>query len=155
MKHIAPARLSAVLTVTPSITPPTESIDPELFDPMNNERAQEVLRSLQHLCASLPEVTEGDRFGSPAWSAGKKTFLTAHRSGGVAKIGVWVGGERQATAPLDERFTLPKFMGHNGWVLRNVEDFFDPDEVRELVLTSYRHFALKRMLKQLDAEDGE
>ena len=41
-------------------------------------------------------------------------------------------------------------MGHNGWIALDVTQRCDWDEVRELALNSYRHFALKRMLQQLD-----
>ena len=40
-------------------------------------------------------------------------------------------------------------MGHNGWIALDVTEHLDEDEVRELALYSYRHFALKRMLNAL------
>ena len=43
------------------------------------------------------------------------------------------------------------YIGHRGWIDLDVEDHVDWDEVRALVLGSYRHFALKRMLKALGA----
>jgi hypothetical protein len=49
----------------------------------------------------------------------------------------------------DERFEIPKYMGHNGWIALDVSKHLDEDEVRELALFSYRHFALARMLQQL------
>jgi hypothetical protein len=50
----------------------------------------------------------------------------------------------------DERYGIPKYMGHNGWIALDVSKHLDADEVRELALFSYRHFALTRMLRQLD-----
>jgi hypothetical protein len=41
-------------------------------------------------------------------------------------------------------------MGHNGWIALDVSDGVNWDEVRELALSSYRHFALKRMLNALE-----
>jgi hypothetical protein len=40
-------------------------------------------------------------------------------------------------------------MGHNGWIALDVSRHCDRDEVSSLALQSYRHFALKRMLRQL------
>jgi hypothetical protein len=39
-------------------------------------------------------------------------------------------------------------MGHIGWISLDVSKRCDVDEVRALARESYRHFALKRMLKQ-------
>jgi hypothetical protein len=49
----------------------------------------------------------------------------------------------------DERYEIPKYMGHNGWIALDVSEYLDQDQVRELALSSYRHFALRRMLQQL------
>lgn len=40
---------------------------------------------------------------------------------------------------------------HNGWIDLDVQDHDDWDEIQQLTLDSYFHFALKRMLKALDA----
>ena len=50
---------------------------------------------------------------------------------------------------FDPRYAIPAYTGHNGWILLDVQDTVHWDEVGELVGTSYRHFALKRMLKAL------
>jgi hypothetical protein len=41
-------------------------------------------------------------------------------------------------------------MGHNGWITLNLQQRQDWPEIEDLLLFSYRHFALKRMLKQFD-----
>ena len=45
---------------------------------------------------------------------------------------------------------ISAYTGHNGWIDLDVEDDQDWDEIKELALESYRHFALNRMLKALD-----
>ena len=65
----------------------------------------------------------------------------------------WVGQERQAMLTFDERYAIPRYTGHNGWIHLDAEEDVDWDEVRGLVLESYRHFALKRMLKALPEEE--
>ena len=111
-----------------------------------------MLAKVRDLVAALPEVSEGERFGSPAFRAGKKTFLTVHRPAGRCNLSVWVGGEMQVRLTFDPRFRIPKFTGHNGWIVLDVEDALDVEEVRELVVASYRHFALKRMWKALEGQ---
>ncbi len=50
---------------------------------------------------------------------------------------------------MGDLYTIPPTVGHNGWIDLDIEEEINWQEVRELVLNSYRHFALKRMLKQL------
>jgi hypothetical protein len=64
----------------------------------------------------------------------------------------WVGVAAQGLMTTDERFEIPAYMGHQGWIALDVTDHCDWKEVRGLALASYRHFALQRMLKALDAQ---
>ena len=148
--NVAPADLAGDLGEPVDIEPPTETIDPEDFDPLSVPHAREKLDGIRALCAELPETSEGRQFGNPAFKAGKKTFLTVHRYRRRMQLEIWVGPELQATLTDDPRFTIPRYIGHRGWIDLDVESHLDGDEVRELVLGSYRHFALKRMLKALD-----
>ena len=61
----------------------------------------------------------------------------------------WVGPDRQLSLSADPRYHIPAYMGHNGWISLDVEDHADWEEIDGLLLESYRHFALKRMLKAL------
>lgn len=147
----APAALVRQLGETIDIEPPTETIDPEEFDPLSVPHAQEALARLRAMCAELPETSEGQQFGTPAFKAGKKTFLVVYRTRRMRlRLEFWVGPELQATLTDDPRFEVPRYIGHRGWIDLDVEERIDWQEVRELVLGSYRHFALKRMLKALD-----
>jgi hypothetical protein len=64
----------------------------------------------------------------------------------------WVGVAAQGLMTADERFEIPAYMGHQGWIALDVTDHCDWKEVRGLALASYRHFALQRMLKALAAQ---
>ena len=147
--NVAPGALARRLGAPVDIEPPTETVDPEEFDPLTAPHARRILDRLRHFVATLPETSEGTQFGTPAFKAGKKTFLTAFRHGGRMRLEFWVGPELQATLTDDPRFVVPRYIGHRGWVDLDVEDRLDWDEVRQLALGSYRHFALKRMLKAL------
>ena len=51
----------------------------------------------------------------------------------------------------DPRYTIPPYMGHNGWISLDVAKKHSERELQPLALESYRHFALKKMLAQLPA----
>ena len=150
--QVAPAALRRQLGEPPDIEPPTETIDPEEFDPLSVPHAQDVLQRLRAWCATLPETREGQQFGNPAFKAGNKTFLAVQRDRYQRRltVTVWVGIELQAALTDDPRFTIPDHAGHQGWIALDIEEHFDFDEVQRLALGSYRHVALKRMLRALD-----
>jgi len=50
----------------------------------------------------------------------------------------------------DERYSIPAYMGHNGWISLDVAKRVDWPEITQLLLLSYRHFALRRMLLALE-----
>ena len=149
-EHIAPASLSTQLGDTPTIIPPTRSLDPEDFDPLNHAGAQKKLAKLRKRCLALPEVTEGTTFGDPTFRAGKKSFCTVHRRERRLRFSFWVGADAQTTLIADRRFAIPRYTGHNGWINLDAEGRVNWQEIDALLLGSYRHFALKRMLKALD-----
>ena len=150
---VAPAALAAQAGPPIEIDPPTETMDPVDFDPMNGARAQELVPRLAKHCLALPDTNEDKRFGHKVWRAGKKTFCAAEHQRGRLQFTFWVGVEIQPALTADPRFRVPAYTGHNGWILLDVEERVDWDQVDDLLIASYRHFALKRMLKALDERD--
>jgi predicted DNA-binding protein (MmcQ/YjbR family) len=149
-EKIAPAALSAKIGRTIEIAPPKKTLRPEEIDPMQAPRARRVLESLRRICLALPETSEAKQFGSPVWRAGKKVFAQAYCYDGVLRLAFWVGVDRQGLLTADERYQIPPYMGHNGWIALDVSRQCDWEEVRALAQDSYRHFALKRMLARLN-----
>lgn len=150
-EYVAPPKLAASIGKTIEIRPPTVKPSVAEIDPMRSRRAQAVLARMRKLCLSWPETSEGLQFGKPIWRAGSKGFALAYHNAGRLKLAFWVGVDRQALLTADKRFTLPKYIGHNGWIELDVHESCDWDEVRGLAFDSYRHFALKRMLSALNA----
>ncbi len=148
----APRQLVEAIGDTIDIEPPTETLPIEQFDPFVKPRAQQVLSRLREICLALPETAEAAQFGNPVWRAGRKTFAGAHHRKGRLKLQFWAGADRQATLTFDPRYAIPPYIGHNGWVELDVEEDANWDEVEALALFSYRHFALKRMLRALGGE---
>lgn len=146
----APRALCATLQEPPNIEPPDIALAPEQINPYLGKRAQDVLEKLQALCESLPETSPYSQFGNPAWKAGKKTFVCANYYGDRLSLQFWVGLDQQTMLTMDSRYSIPAYTGHNGWIDLDVEDHADWAEIEALLLDSYKHFALKRMLKQLE-----
>ena len=157
--EVAPKSLTTNLGPTIEIDPPTETIDPEVFDPFCADYAQSRLQVITDICLALPETSAHQRFGDPCFLAGKKNFcslyFTSARAGTKKHqrrlhLSVWAGPEGQAALTFDERYSIPAYTGHNGWIDLDIHDELLTAEVQNLIENSYRHFALKRMLKELD-----
>jgi hypothetical protein len=110
------------------------------------------LAELREVCLALPESAEVEAWGRPTFRAGKRLFAVFsgnddHPYGVTFKPEM---AERPALLE-DHRFYVPAYFGPSGWMAL---DFtvapVDWDEVGELMESSYRQVALKRMLKALD-----
>lgn len=109
------------------------------------------LADLRKVCLALPEAAEVETWGRPTFRAGK-IFATFTGTDDHAYCVVFKPdpGERQALME-DPRFFVPPYFGKSGWLaldFRAAE--VDWTEVAELMESSYRQIALKRMLKALD-----
>lgn len=121
---------------------------------MVNERAE--LREVRAICLALPEVTERLSHGSPTWFAGKKTmvmYLDDHHDDG--RLALWVaappGVQRDMVEQEPDRFFVPPYVGHRGWLGVRLDRSPDWDEMADIVEEAYRVVAIKRLLTQLDA----
>lgn len=156
---VAPPALTEKIGKTIAIKGAVKKLTPAEIDPFESKRARQVLTKLAKLCDALPETVRANQFGSPVWKAGKKTFLWMHYNA-KGKLGLqfWVGADMQdlMTDELtgDARFTIPAYIGQNGWINLELETKPDWAEIKSLTIASYRHFALKRMLTALDAPGG-
>ena len=109
------------------------------------------LADLRRLALALPETVEVEAWGRPTFRAGKKIFaiftgLNEERYSVVFRPD---DDERPALAD-DPRFYVPPYWGPSGWLALDLTAApVDWDEVAELLETSYRHVALKRMIAQL------
>jgi hypothetical protein len=147
---VAPAELARALKKNFRVRPPTRKFRPEEIDRFKGTTARAVLKRLDAIAGRLPESQRGAAFGNPNWKAGKKTFLSTHYYTGRLKLSFWVGAARQKQLVKDKRFEISKYTGGSGWIDLDVEGEQDWKLIEELTLESYRHFALKRMLKELE-----
>jgi predicted DNA-binding protein (MmcQ/YjbR family) len=125
----------------------------------DSSRAADGLRRLTEICRTLPEVEVVAAHGSQhtQCKVRGKTFayhlVDHHGDGRVALECKAPPGDNEALVASDgERFFLPKYMAHHGWVgLYLAVGEIDWAEVRELVTEAYRLVAPKRLVAQLEA----
>jgi hypothetical protein len=114
------------------------------------------LKDLRAACLCLPETSEVEAWGRPTFRAGKKLFavFTGSEEDRYSVVFKPEPDERDALI-ADKRFSVPPYFGPSGWLaLDFTAATVDWEEVGELMESSYRQVALKRMLKALDAQDG-
>jgi predicted DNA-binding protein (MmcQ/YjbR family) len=148
-EKVAPAELRNRIGRTPKVQAPGKGLTASQIDPFKSPRARVVVKKLRAICLRYPESSEGSQFGHPVWLAGKKTFVIARYADARLTVCFWVGVDQQGFLTADARYQIPPYFGHNGWIALDVTAYCDWDEVASLVLQSYRHFALKRMLREL------
>jgi predicted DNA-binding protein (MmcQ/YjbR family) len=108
----------------------------------------EPLERLRALCLVLPEATEKLTWEeAPTFRVRDKIFAMFPTGDGRASL--WCkapAGAQEVLAGSDpERFFVPPYVGHHGWIGMRLDGAVDWDEVRGLVEDSYRMTAPKRL----------
>jgi phosphoribosylglycinamide formyltransferase-1/phosphoribosylamine--glycine ligase/phosphoribosylglycinamide formyltransferase/phosphoribosylformylglycinamidine cyclo-ligase len=99
----------------------------------------------------LPEAAREDHDRHSGFLVGKKKFawyLDDYHGDGLVVVCCRVapGENRELVSMFPERYVLPAYVAQHGWVsLRLDVPTVDWDEVRDLILTSYRIQAPKRL----------
>jgi predicted DNA-binding protein (MmcQ/YjbR family) len=110
------------------------------------------LAEVRAVCLSLPEAVEVEAWGRPTFRAGKKIFAVFTGSE-EDRHAVIFKPEPDERVPLSEdgRFYSPPYFGPAGWLALDLTAAsVDWQEVAELLESSYRQVALKRMLAALE-----
>lgn len=106
-------------------------------------------RQLTAICGSLPEVTATGG-PHPGYRVNGKAFawlLVNHHGDRRLALSCKVppGAQGPLVDSAPDRYFLPQYMAHHGWVGLRLESGADWDEVRTLVEESYRLIAPKRL----------
>ena len=114
------------------------------------------LERLRQICLALPEATERLSHGEPTWFVrGKKTFVTYADHHHDYRLAFWCaappGAQEMLVEAAPERFFVPPYVGHRGWLGVRLDVPVDWDEIADLVADAYRQVAPKRLIAQLDA----
>jgi hypothetical protein len=117
--------------------------------PKQRERAVERLRGI---CLGLPEVEERLSHGAPTFFVrGKRPFvmvLTDHHGDG--RFAIWcAAGDGIQSMLVDadsERFFVPPYVGHRGWLGMRLDRALDWDEIAGIVEDAYAEIAPAKLV---------
>ncbi|HUH07417.1 MAG TPA: MmcQ/YjbR family DNA-binding protein [Egibacteraceae bacterium] len=114
------------------------------------------LPELRLLCLALPESVEIEAWGRPTFRAGKRMFAVFEGSDAHPFAVTFKPDPAERAALVDDpRFYIPAYFGPGGWLALDFTAApVDWEEVEELIESSYRQVALKRMLKTLDGAEA-
>jgi len=104
----------------------------------------------------FPEATERLSHGEPTWFVrDKKVFVMFDdHHHGAEHIAIWCPAPPGVQGALvdeePERFFVPPYVGHRGWVGVRLDVEVDWDEVAGIAADSYRMVAPKQLVAQLD-----
>jgi hypothetical protein len=119
--------------------------------------AEDPLETLRRLCLALPETTERISHGEPTWFIrGKKSFVTYANHHHDDRLAFWCAapdGAQESLVALDpERFFVPPYVGHRGWLgVRLDVGEVDWEQIADIVADAYRAVAPKKLVAELDA----
>lgn len=117
----------------------------------------EALERVRAICLALPETTERLSHGAPSFFVrGKKSltkFVNDHHGDG--RLAIWcpapLGVQDELVSQDPDRFFVPPYVGHSGWIGVRLDVDVDWDEISDIVEDAYRLIAPKRLVAQLDA----
>jgi hypothetical protein len=120
---------------------------------------ERTLSRIRQLCLALPEVSERPSHGAPTFFVrGKRAFLmvlTNHHGDG--RFAIWCAAEPGAQAMLvdadPERFFVPPYVGHRGWLGFRLDRVLDWDELAGIVEEAYAEVAPAKLVEQMSRAD--
>jgi predicted DNA-binding protein (MmcQ/YjbR family) len=111
----------------------------------------EIITRFRQICLELPESTEVEAWGHPTFRVKDKIFASAGAMAGVWTFGMKTTHEMQAgLVASDPRFTVAAYVGKHGWVSMRVDEDIDWNQVRALVVESYRMIAPKTLAARVE-----
>ena len=124
------------------------------MDAMIDARQRErTLARLRSLCLALPETSERLSHGAPTFFVGgKRAFvmvLTNHHGDG--RFALWCAAEEGVQPMLveadPERFFVPPYVGHRGWLGVRLDRRLDWEEIAGIVEDAYAEVAPARLVE--------
>jgi len=102
---------------------------------------------LRKICLALPEACEKEAWGDPTFRVRDRIFAMEKRGDG--RSSVWLkapeGSQLVLVGADPERYFVPPYVGHKGWIGMRLDADPDWSEVEALVRRSYRMIAPKRL----------
>ena len=121
-------------------------------------RSQEALNHLKRICLKLPEVSLRPSHQTPTFFIRNKRVLCHlwDNHHGDGRLAIWCPAQPGVQSELIEReadrFFVPPYVGHRGWIGVRLDIDVDWDEIRGIIVEAYRATAPKTLVKQLDEQ---
>jgi predicted DNA-binding protein (MmcQ/YjbR family) len=108
------------------------------------------LARIRKICLSLPDTKETMTWGKPHFRVGEKIFAGYGEENGKRVVGFKLEMAHATIAVQVPGFSRAPYVGHKGWVSLETDTVKDWDEVRAMILESYRLIAAKKSLAKLE-----
>ncbi|HEY6053838.1 MAG TPA: MmcQ/YjbR family DNA-binding protein [Gaiellaceae bacterium] len=115
------------------------------------------LALIREICLALPEVSERPSHGSPTFFVrGRSSFATVTTDHhGDGRFAIWCAAPDGMQAMLveadEERFFVPPYVGHRGWLGFRLDRGYDPDELAGILEDAYAEVAPAKLVEQARA----
>ncbi len=112
----------------------------------------EAVERLRALCLALPGAVEKPFGGhtAPSFRVGEKLFVMVSEDRTAMTCKGAPGVQEELVAAEPDRFFVPAYVGHKGWLGARLDVEQDWDEIADLVTDSWRRTAPKRLVSQLE-----
>ena len=120
---------------------------------MRTRDRERILGRIREVCLGLPEVTERLSHGAPTFFVrGKKAFvMVVNNHHGDGRFAIWCAAEPGAQGLLvdadRERFFVPPYVGHRGWLGFRLDRAFDADELAGILEDAYAEVAPAKLVE--------
>ncbi len=120
---------------------------------VDRQRRERVLGRIRAICLTLPETSERPSHGAPTFFVrGKRAFLmvvTNHHGDG--RFAIWCAAAPGMQAMLveadPERFFVPPYVGHRGWLGVRLARGLDWDELAGIAEDAYAEVAPAKLVE--------
>jgi hypothetical protein len=119
---------------------------------VDSRMRERTLKQIREICLGFPETTERPSHGAPTFFVrGKRAFLmvvTNHHGDG--RFAVWCAAAPGMQAMLVEadpdRFFVPPYVGHRGWLGLRLDRELDWDELAGIAEDAYAEVAPPKLV---------
>jgi hypothetical protein len=122
---------------------------------------ERTLKRIRSICLAFPETSERLSHGAPTFFVrGKKAFLmvlTNHHGDG--RFAIWCaaadGMQKMLVEADPERFFVPPYVGHRGWLGVRLDRGVDWDELAGIAEDAYAEVAPAKLVEAARASAGD
>ncbi len=128
---------------------------------MNARERQRILTRLRRLALALPETSERLSHGAPTFFVREKRpfvmVMTDHHGDG--RFAIWCAAPQGLQAMLveadPERFFVPPYVGHRGWLGMRLDRALDWDELAGIVEDAYAEVAPPKLVESASSRSSK